>query len=382
MTSCTVLGMGRSARGRVSTSAPDGSRARCPSSTSPRTISSAKNGLPPAFATTTCSRSRGSRLARDRAHDGQRVSLGQRAQGDLGERCRHAPRRTGVGTVRDHDEHGRALDPTHQIVEQLAGRLVDPLQVLEHHHDGPRFGLGHQQSPQGIEGLAPELLGRLLGEGLDGQRQEAAEERVGALHLLVRAAELRRHLGARRLDGLVPFEIEVASEHHHERVVGQRLHHRRAAALEERHVSARKAVLELVDQARLAAAGVADHGDDLGLFVGQPGEGFDQAGQLALAPHERREAALLRDAHPGHAAEPVLDRVRHDRLALAAHTEGPDGLDAEEAAHQAVGGFADQDGARAVRASAGGRRGWWCRRSPRSPSCGHRPWDRRPPGRC
>src|SRR5262249_62426107 len=81
----------------------------------------------------------------------------------------------------------------------------------------------------------------------------------------------------------------------------------------------------------------------LRLSIGEPGEGIDQPRQLALAADERRESALLRDVHLGDAAVPIMDRVRRDRLAFAAHAEGTHRLDREEAAHQAMGGIADQD---------------------------------------
>ena len=60
ITSCTVPGMRISSTGRVSAIVPVPSRTRCPSSSSERVISSAKNGLPSALRQITRSSSRGS----------------------------------------------------------------------------------------------------------------------------------------------------------------------------------------------------------------------------------------------------------------------------------------------------------------------------------
>src|SRR5262249_7597860 len=180
---------------------------------------------------------------------------------------------------------------------------------------------------------------------LDGKRQEPAEDRIGSLHVLVRRAELRGHLGGRGFDRLVPVEIEPPAHHRHERMVRERLEHRRAAALEERELTALDPAAGLVAQPRLAAARAADPRPRLQLPGGEPRVRLQQPGELALATDQWGEPTLLGDVELARRSAPVVHGVGGDRLALSAYPERADRLDGEGPAYQPVRRLAEQGAA-------------------------------------
>src|SRR5207249_758627 len=102
---------------------------------------------------------------------------------------------------------------------------------------------------------------------------------------------------------------------------------RRAAALEKDRRFAGERALELVEQARLPRAGVADHRHDL-RAIAEPAEGLVEPGELRGPADERREAALRRDGHRRDELAAPDDLVPGDAVSLAA--------DAERGAHRAL----------------------------------------------
>ncbi len=128
-----------------------------------------------------------------------------------------------------------------------------------------------------------------------------------------------------------------------DRQVGDRRAPRMTAGLEHRDVRAAQRAAELVEQARLAAAGLADHAHQLALAALGGGQQLAEPTQLAVAAHEASERALG-DALLGRAVGGQAEElVGGDRIALALDGEAAGGKEPHLAAHQARGGFGDQD---------------------------------------
>ena len=109
----------------------------------------------------------------------------------------------------------------------------------------------------------------------------------------------RSTLLVRDLGWVAGLELEVLPQHGDEREQRHVLAQRRAAPFEEAHrlVVDQQPLLELVDQARLAAACVADHRHDLGEVSAEPAIAGFELRQLLAAADQRREAALGGDRH-------------------------------------------------------------------------------------
>ena len=118
---------------------------------------------------------------------------------------------------------------------------------------------------------------------------------------------------------------------------------RRAARLQECDLALGNALLELVEQARLAAPRLADHRHDLG-HVGRDSlvAGLELR-QLGAPPHERRQPAGLGDGHRRDGLAHAEHLVGRHRLALSLHLEGARLAHLEEAADQPLRGGADED---------------------------------------
>jgi hypothetical protein len=219
------------------------------------------------------------------------------------------------------------------------------VQVL-HQHDH-RTGLVQHELRHGVRDLALEVVAGRLDPAPAGQREEARELRIHLLDLPVPDADLGRELLLGDVRRIVRCELEEVPQHREHRVVGHELVHRRAAALEEADRAAVEPAPELVEQPRLAAAGFAHHRDDAERIVRDPPERDFEPRELGLAADQRRQPALGRDRHrrrPRRASEHLVGR---DGLALATDVERSRRLDEEEAAHQAIGGVAHENGARA-----------------------------------
>src|SRR5207244_3983156 len=118
---------------------------------------------------------------------------------------------------------------------------------------------------------------------------------------------------------------------------------RRAAALEKDDRLAREAPLELVDEARLARPGIADHGDDL-RPVAETAAALLELRELGRASDEQRQPAFRGNGHGrGELASPE-NLVRRNPLALAPDRDRAEGVHLEESPHQPVRRLADQDG--------------------------------------
>ena len=161
-TACTVSGISTS-------SMPSVARQRSPTcsirppSTSRRTISSRKNGLPSARSRirscTDGGRSSTARSARISSSDSSAVS-GSRATDDVLRRPPPQPGRVAMRSGRDgHRNRTGPAHPIGQLFEQVEQRVVGPVDVLDHDDDRPAFAERREErSPRGVD-LGAHVLG-------------------------------------------------------------------------------------------------------------------------------------------------------------------------------------------------------------------------------
>src|SRR5207248_10913928 len=133
--------------------------------------------------------------------------------------------------------------------------------------------------------------------------------------------ELGTDLRGRDRRGVARGDAEELLQHDDERRVRHLLLQRRAAAFEEDDRLTGERLLELEDESRLAAAGVADHGHDLWRAAANPREAIGELQKILLAADERRQATRFGDAERCGDLAPTEDLVGADRLALATHLE-------------------------------------------------------------
>ena len=220
-----------------------------------------------------------------------------------------------------------------------------------------------------VSRLMSATFGRLGGAAVGAAEvHDLAERRVAGRERARVRAEPRGDLGARLVLAVVVRDPEVLAQHRDPRRVRYGLHHRRAARFEEHDGHLGEPLLELVDEPRLAAAGVADDGHDLRQRPDEPVEARDQLRELLAAADERRQPARLGDRDRGRRLGEAAHLVRHHRLALALHLEAARRQHLEEAAHETMGRVADEDHAGIGDATGGAEPGSSCRRSPCSPS--------------
>src|SRR5262249_42880067 len=118
---------------------------------------------------------------------------------------------------------------------------------------------------------------------------------------------------------------------------------RGAGGLELDGRAAVEAVRELVEQARLADAGVALDQDRAALPLRGAPEGFPEVSELLLAPDQRGQPALLRHLQAGAAAVLPRERVSADGSRLSLDLEFPEILEREESGAQVLRGLAHHD---------------------------------------
>ncbi len=221
-----------------------------------------------------------------------------------------APRRARVEQLepRDADQEQRdRATGARQVLDHLEQALVGPLHVLEDQDE--RLGvcelLGPAQRRPGDLGVRPDPLG-------GPEQSERDAEQVGDGIALARDAELLEGLGRR----VVVRDPGRGLHHRGDRPVRDPLAVGQRATGE--HGRPLDAVRELGDQARLADAGVAEDGHEVGPPVAQRAVvRVLQQLELRLATDERRLAAPLargehpfRPPRPDRLARPDLERAR------------------------------------------------------------------------
>ena len=242
-------------------------------------------------------------------------------------------------------QHRRVLQVVDEPREVLVGRRVDPVQVLDDDQQRPpAAGLEQHETQRVQRALAHALQRRVVERGeavLDAEQLQ--QQRRALLGVQPQRLQRRARLGRHRVRRVALLDAALAAHEIEDRQVGNRRAVRAAARLQRRHLDAAERAPELVEQPRLAAAGVADDAHQAaapGLRLGQQ---LAEPAQLALAPHEAPERALggvLEGRLPRRHAD---DLVGGDRIALALDGERTGRQQPQLAPHQTRGGLGDQD---------------------------------------
>src|SRR5439155_18725016 len=196
-----------------------------------------------------------------------------------------------LGPVQEEERDGGLLGHAQRLLEQLEGRLVRPVEILEDEAERPLVGEPAHELREDVEGLTldalpVQLTDALGGVGLQRDPEEAREEWVDVVRV---PAEEVRELGleieadaglGRRRAHAQPFAQEVA-----DRPVGQTLGVGDGAALDEADAVA-VAVPDLDREPRLADAGLSDHRHDPASSLEEAFDGALEHRQLEVAADE------------------------------------------------------------------------------------------------
>ena len=279
------------------------------------------------------------------AHQREAVALAQRRQHDR----RHALRRTPAGPpvrpVGGDEQHRGVLQVVDEPREVLVGRRVDPVQVLDDDQQRPpAAGLEQHETQRVQRALAHALQRRVVERGeavLDAEQLQ--QQRRALLGVQSQRLQRRARLGRHRVRRVALLDAALAAHEIEDRQVGNRRAVRAAARLQRRHLDAAERAPELVEQPRLAAAGVADDAHQAAASGLRRGQQLAEPAQLDLAPHEATECALGRALERRLARRQADDLVGRHRIALAHDGERAGRQQPQLAPHQARGGLGDQD---------------------------------------
>jgi hypothetical protein len=170
-----------------------------------------------------------------------------------------------LGPIVHEEQQAGGPQALHQTIQQGLGSAVDPVQVLEDHHQRLHLTLPQEQTLDGVEGELA-ALGRV--EGLPGrildrhveQRQQRGQQ---GLERAVQTQHPPQHLRA-HLPVIVPLaDLEVALEQIDHGQVARGFAVGDGRGFQDQPVLHPMGVGELVDQPRLAHAGLADDRDHL-----------------------------------------------------------------------------------------------------------------------
>ena len=305
---------------RSTAPAPAVARPRSPASdpvsTSVRTLSSRKNGLPSV-------RSISRRLSGSRARSvaEQRVeqllgALGrQRVDPELACSSSCCPQRVPVlGPVVHQEQDPRRRQALDQAVEQRLGLGVDPVEVLEDQQERLDLALAEQEALDRVERpLAPlRRVERLPLRRRRPARPAARGAPAGWLKRAVQRQELPRHLLAHRPRVVPVLDPEVALEQIDHRQIGRRLPVGDRAGLRATSQPCdAMGVRDLPHQSRLPDARLADDGDHLAMPGGGAPERLAELLQLGVPPDEAGEARGRRPPGGASAAGPAPDQLVH-----------------------------------------------------------------------
>ena len=199
-----------------------------------------------------------------------------------------------------------------QVVQQLARRLVDPVEVLDHKEHGTVQDGVEEVDDDVVDACPPEL--RVDGVGIRGRCDVGAERHSEQWE---HGEEVRSRLPDHLVEQLTGDEWIGADVHARARpqqrskdAVGRRRAVRRAGALEDPQAFCR--CPGGIEEARLADAGTArqdDHRTELADGVGEHVE-------LGLTPDQRRAARVAPNLVRG-----CVHLVGDDRFALSLHQE-------------------------------------------------------------
>ena len=193
-----------------------------------------------------------------------------------------------LGAVVHQEQQARRGQAFCQAVEQGLGLSINPVQVFEHQQQGLHLALLQQEPFERGEGaLAPlrrvERQKRaVLGQGVE----QGEQRRDGVLEGLVERQHLSGRLGPHGARVVVLLDVGVALEQINNRVVWRSLAVGYRGTLQHQPALRVMRTQELVHQARLPHAGLANHGHHLALALPGPRQRLAQGLQLCLPSHE------------------------------------------------------------------------------------------------
>ncbi len=324
-------------RVRISVSTESGSALTSLAPLDAATSSRTKSGFPPARSTRTASTSSDTAIspaAASASACAARASIGPKRElyvpvdGRVGEVA-------SLGTPRHAHEPGPRRRLARQRVKQVAGRIVDPVPVLDDEERRHQQDAGEQRPDALVQPVAPELrlelvdLGRRGNLGIEGNGDQRRQRRQVGHH--------RGDPGHQGSAGLARVHLRGQADERPQQITEHRVRRRRrvlvAAAVELRE--AERLLPQLLEQAGLADARLADQLHDLLLAHARAVDGESERGQLGLAADERelRLRLLLLLAEHG------ADAVGRDRAFLSFQQERLRGrLEARPGTFQNVGG--------------------------------------------
>src|SRR3989441_11552206 len=182
-----------------------------------------------------------------------------------------------------------------EIREDFLGGRVDPMEVFDDQNEGRRLARAEQHVAKHAKGTLLELGTRQTIEEFrrSGHTEEVGEQDRPLLSLQAQELKLFGNMAPDLLARGPEREGEVSSQQLKDRAVRHGAAVRHAGRLELESSGCIEPAQELVEEARLADARIADDLCDGALAVGgaavQCGEGLE----LALAADQRRQAALL-----------------------------------------------------------------------------------------
>ena len=231
-----------------------------------RTLSSRKKGLPSVRAIS--SRLSGARLG-SFPEQGLQELVGarrrQRVKPQLGVVGLAAPAMLVLRPVVDQQQEPGGRQALDQAVEQGLGLGIDPVQVFKDQQQRLHLAFAQQQALEAVErALAPlrwiERQERTVRwQGV----QEGEQRRDRRLQRLVQGEELPGHLGPDGAGVVTLLDMAIALEEVDDGEIRRRLAVRHRGAFEQQPALGAVGVAELIEQPRLAHAGLADHGHHL-----------------------------------------------------------------------------------------------------------------------
>jgi hypothetical protein len=206
-----------------------------------------------------------------------------------------------LGTVVHQQQQARRSHAVDDGVEEGLRLAVNPVEIFEDHEKGLLTRLPQQQPPHGVKGLPAPLsrLERLPRGVVHGHVEQGQQRWQRRLERAVEREQLAGHLLPDLAQVVPVLDLEIALEQVDHRPVARRLAVRHGGALEDQPALQAMRVDELVDEAGLAHARLADHRRHLPMTVAGELLGAAELLQLGGAAGEARKPAPGGRLQPG-----------------------------------------------------------------------------------
>ena len=197
--------------------------------------------------------------------------------------------------VDQQQQAGRGQTVDEQVEEGLRFR-VDPVQVFKDQQQRLRLALAQQQALEGLEGALAalrriEFQERAVGRQHVQQRQQCRQR---VLEGVVQRQHLPGQLGAQGAHVIAILNVGIVLEQLDHWEVGGGLAVGHRGTLQHQPPLRVMGMENLIDQARLANTGFANHGHHLAVCHRGQGHSLPDGLKLCLSAHEARQAARCR----------------------------------------------------------------------------------------